>query len=67
MGDYMNKFQKVCLMFSILAGIDIAMDVLLNLSFILRFIEEGSLVYKVYIFMIGISAFTNLLLFKKEE
>lgn len=63
----MNKFQKLCLIFSILAAVDFALSTLLNFSFILRYLEDGSFVYKLYAFFIGLSAFTNLLLFKKED
>lgn len=64
-GDDMNKFQKLCLLISVLACIDFSLDVLLDMSFIIQFIPSSSIWYKVYACVIGVIGFVNLTLFDK--
>lgn len=66
-GDIMNKFQKICLLISVLACIDFSLDVLLDMSFIIRFIPSSSIWYQVYACVIGIIGFVNLTLFEKAS
>lgn len=62
----MNKFQKICLLITILFALDFALDILLDLSFILRFIDDNTILYKVYAFVIGVCGFVNITLYNKE-
>lgn len=62
----MKKLQKICLLITILACIDFAFDVLLEMSFIVRFIPTSSIWYEIYAFIIGICNFINITIFNKE-
>lgn len=63
----MNKLQKICLLISILGCIDFALDVLLNMSFIMRFIPDNGVWFQFYAFLIGGCSFVNITLFNKEK
>lgn len=66
-GENMNKLQKICLLITILGSIDFALDVLLNMSFIIRFLPTSSVWYEVYAFVIGICGFVNITLYSKKD
>ncbi|MCI8270867.1 MAG: hypothetical protein HFG16_00905 [Erysipelotrichaceae bacterium] len=63
----MNRFQKLCLLISILGCLDFALNTLLHMSFIMRFLPDSGLWYKSYAFLIGVCGFCNLTLFSNKQ
>lgn len=63
----MKKHQWIPLCITILFCIDYSISSLLHFSLLYDRIKDMGVYHSVYAFVIGICAFLNILLFKKEE
>lgn len=63
MGDNMLKVRKIFLILSIIFCLLYAINILLGFTFFFSYLHTHTIIEKIFAFLIGISAFMNILLY----